>query len=179
MNCTLAGSLYLIKMIINSVVSRLSVQFITFDIKNFYLETPMDRYEYVRIKLSNMPQEFIDEYYLTTHTCDGWVYFEILRGCYGLTQAEKSTNDILRVRLKKTGYYKGTTTPGLWRQKWRPIIFGLMVDNFGIEYVGKRHAHHLLHTLHDHYTINTYWEGGNFAGVDLDWTYSDKHSQRK
>ena len=88
----------------------------------------MQRSEYVRIKLSNIPQEFIDEYDLTKHTCDGWVYFEILKGCYGLPQAGNLANDIIRVRLKKSGYYEVATTPGLWRHKWRPIIFGIIVD---------------------------------------------------
>ena len=51
--------------------------------------TPMDLPEYVRIKVSDIPQEFIDEYDLTNHTCNGWVYFEIAKGCYGLPQSGK------------------------------------------------------------------------------------------
>ena len=125
---TLSGSLELIKLITNRVVSRRNARFITFDIKQFYLETPMQSSEYARIKLSNISQEFIDEYDLTKHTCDGWVYFEILKGCYGLPQAGNLANDIIRVRLKKSGYYEVATTPGLWRHKWRPIIFGIIVD---------------------------------------------------
>ena len=111
--------------------------------------------EYARIKLSNILQELIDEYDLTTHTCNGWVYFEILKGCYGLLQARKLANDILCVLLNKAGYYDTTKTLGLWCHKWRPIIFGIIVDNFRIEYVRKRHAQQLLHNLHEHYTITT------------------------
>ena len=96
-----------------------------------------------------------------------------------MPQAVKLANDLLRTRIKKAGYYEAATTPGLWRHKWCPIIFGLIVDNFGIEYVGERHSQHLLHTLQEHYTITTYWEGKKFAGVDLDWKYSDTNSQRK
>ena len=61
----------------------------------------MERAEYVRIKISNILQEFIDEYELTRHTCNGWVYFEIFRGCYGLPQAGKSANDLLLISLNK------------------------------------------------------------------------------
>ena len=139
----------------------------------------MHRSEYARIKLSNTPHKFIDEYDLTTHTCDGWVNLEILKGCYGLPQARKLANDLLRVRMNKAGYYEAATTPGLWRHIWRLIIFGLIVDDSGIEYFGKRHTRHLLHTLQEHYTTTTDWEGGKFAGVDLNWTYSDKHSSVK
>ena len=35
----------------------------------------MEHAEYVHIKLSNIPQEFIDEYDITKNTCNGWVYF--------------------------------------------------------------------------------------------------------
>ena len=69
--------------------------------------------EYSRIKLSNIPQEFIDEYDLTAHNFDGWVYLDILRGCYRLPQAGKLANDIIRIRLNKYGYYEFSTTPGL------------------------------------------------------------------
>ena len=174
---TPTGSLEIIKLIINSGVSWHNARFVTFYVKNFYLEIPMDRSEYARIKLSNILQEFIDEYDPTTHPCNGWVYFKILRVWYGLPQADKLSNYILRILLKKSGYYEATTTPGLWRHKLHPIIFGLIVDNFGIEYVGKRHTQHLLHTLQEHYTITIDCEEKKFAGVDLDWKYADKHSQ--
>ena len=110
------------------------------------------------------------------HTCDVWVYFDILKRFCGLPQAEKLVYDIIRVCMNKSGYYEADTTPGLWCQKWCPIIFGIIVDNFGIEQVGERHSQHLLHILQEHYINTTYWEGGGFAGVDLYWTYVDKHS---
>ena len=53
---TKTASLDLIKLILNSVLSRKGAKFVTFDIKNFYLQTPLDRPEYVRIKLSDIPQ---------------------------------------------------------------------------------------------------------------------------
>ena len=44
----------------------------------------MDRPEYVRIKHLDIPQEFIEEYNLMQLFQNGWIYFEILRGSYGL-----------------------------------------------------------------------------------------------
>ena len=107
----------------------------------------MERSEYVRIKFSDIPQEFIEKYELSKAAQNGWIYFEILRGCYGLPQSFRLANDLLRTRLKKAGYYEAATTPGLWCHKLRPIKFVLLVDNFGIEYVDKEHALHLLKTL--------------------------------
>jgi hypothetical protein len=65
-NCgTKTCSLELTKLLINSVISTPNARFACFDIKNFYLGTPLDRPEYVRIKLANILQEFVDEYDLT------------------------------------------------------------------------------------------------------------------
>ena len=81
---TPTGSLELVKLMINSVLSRKGAKFCIFDAKNFYLDTPMDRPEYVRIKVKDIPREFMDEYNLEQQAHNGWVYFEIVRACYGL-----------------------------------------------------------------------------------------------
>ena len=132
--------------------------------------SPMDRSEYVRIKLSDIPQEFIDEYDLSEADQHGWIYFEILRRCYGLPKSGRLANDLLRTRLEKAEYYEAATTPGLWCHKWRSIQFVLLVDDFGIEYVGKEHALHILKTLENNYEITTDWEGTKFSGIDLSGT---------
>ena len=175
---TPTGSLDLVKLMINSVLSRRNARFACFDAKNFYLQTPMARSEYVRIKLSDIPQEVIDEYNLLPRVHNGWVYYEVVRGCYGLPQAGKLANDLLRKRLDKAGYYEAATTPGLWRHKWRPVQFVLIVDDFGVEYVGEQHAQHLLTVLRKDYEMTTDWTGSKFAGVDLEWNYAANHSER-
>ena len=71
----------------------------------------------MRIKLSDIPQEFIKEYNLTQSVQNGWIYFDILRGCYSLPQSGRLANNLLRTRLEKEGYYKADTTPGLWSHK--------------------------------------------------------------
>ena len=50
------GSLELVKLMINSVFSRPNAQFSAFDINNFYLDTPMENPECVRVKLEDIPQ---------------------------------------------------------------------------------------------------------------------------
>ena len=59
---TKTASLDLVKLVINSVLSRKDAKYVSFEISNFYIQTPLERPEYVRIKLSDIPQEFIDEY---------------------------------------------------------------------------------------------------------------------
>ena len=52
------------------------------------------------------------------------------------------------------------------------------MDDFGIEYFGKQHAQYLQKVMEDHYTLTMDWEGGKFAGVNLDWNYASNHIKR-
>ena len=69
------------------------------------------------------------------------------------------SNKLLEEHLNKEGYYQCPTTPGLWRHKWLPILFCLIVDDCSIEYVDKRHADHLRDILLEHYEITQDWSG--------------------
>jgi len=64
-----------------------------------------------------------------------------------LPQAGILANKLLWKRLKPHGYYERVNTPGLWRHATRPITFSLVVDDFGVKYVGKEHADHLISCL--------------------------------
>eukprot|EP00957_Ditylum_brightwellii_P086796 6604971-Ditylum_brightwellii.AAC.1 len=71
---------------------------------------------------------------------------EIRKGMYSLPQARKIANNLLRKRLKPHGYFE-TSTLGLWKHKSRPVMFTLVVDKFGMKYVGPPHLHHLISIL--------------------------------
>jgi hypothetical protein len=51
-----------IKLMFNSIISTTNAKFMTINIKDFYLMTPMDQYEYFRMKLELFTQDFINEY---------------------------------------------------------------------------------------------------------------------
>ena len=57
-------------------------------------------------------------------------------------------------------------------------MFVLIVDHFGIEYVGDHHLHHLRTVLTSHHTITEDLKGKQFSGIDLKWNYTKLHSQR-
>ena len=85
-----------VKLLLNSVISTKDARFMTIDIKDFYLNTPMKRYEYMRLKMSEIPQDFIEEYNLHDKvTTDGYIYLEIRCGMYGLPHAGKIAQDLL------------------------------------------------------------------------------------
>jgi hypothetical protein len=119
-------------LLVNSVLSKCNARLANMDLKNFYLNTPLDQPEYVLIKHANIPLEFIDKYKLNKIAHDSWIYFKMRRDMYGLPQAGILANKLLQDRLANCDYYKAATTPRLWRHKWRPVMFALIVDNFAI-----------------------------------------------
>ena len=132
----------------------------------------MDEYEYMKMPLKQFPEHTIKQYDLRKHTKNGYVYLEIRRAIYGLPQAGRLANQQLKKFLKPHGYYEVGHTPGVWRHKTRPISFTLVVDDFGINYVGEEHVQHLLSILQAHYpAVSTDWRGGLYIGITLKWNY--------
>ena len=163
------------KILFNSTISTPGAKFMGIDIKNFYLGTPMKEYEYIKIHLSKIPDEIIEKYELKSKADEeGFVYIEIRRGMYGLKQSGRIANEQLQAKLAKHGYYPTTTTSGLWKHKNRPIQFALVVDDFGVKYVGKEHAQHLIQALKETYQITIDWEGSVFCGMHLKWDYDKR-----
>ena len=172
---TPTGDLTLVKIHLNSVISTKNARYMTVDIKNFYLNTPMDRYEYVRLKLSDIPDKIVTQYELKDKAdSDGHVYIEVQKGMYGLPQAGILAQKLLEQRLNKHGYSQSAAVPSLWTHETRPISFTLVVDDFGIKYVGKEHVQHLLSILKEHYEISKDWSGSKFIGLTLEWDYPGK-----
>ena len=163
------------KILVNSTLSTPGAKWLGLDVKNYYLGTPMDNYEYMFIPLNQIPQEIIDHYNLHNIVHKGKVYIEIRRGMYGLPQAGILTETQLIHFLGKYGYSPAPHTPGLWRHQWRPITFCLVVDDFGIKYVGRKHADHLIQCLRNHYKkLDIDWAGKCFCGIHLNWDYINR-----
>jgi hypothetical protein len=136
-----------LKILINSTLSTADAAMMMMDTKNYYLGTPLPRFEYMKMLFSRFPEEIVDKYNLGALAVDGWVYIEIRKGMYGLKQAGLIANQLLQTRLAPFGYYQARHTPGLWLHKTRPIAFSLVVDDFAVKYVGKQHADHLRNAL--------------------------------
>lgn len=172
---TPTADLLLVKILLNSVISTPGARFMTADISNFYLNTPLKRYEYAKFKLTDIPEEIIEQYGLREKaTPDGHVYVEVRQGMYGLPQAGIIAQELLEKRLNEHGYYQSKLVHGLWKHKWRPIQFALVVDDFGVKYVGKEHAEHLMSVIGEHYKFKAEWDGDRFVGLTLDWDYEGR-----
>ncbi len=92
---------------------------------------------------------------------NGWIYFEIRQGCYGLPQAGILANTQLCGRLEAEGYHKAITTLGLWCHQWQQTQFCLMVNNFGVEYV----------------RLQDFMKGDKIVGIDIQWDFPSKQVQ--
>jgi hypothetical protein len=159
----------------NSTISTEGAIYMCLAVKNFYLGTPVDSFEYMRIPIKLIPHEIIDQYNLLPLVSDGHVYIEVQKGMYGLTQAGILASQLLERRLAIHGYHQTKFTPGLWRHVTSPIQFTLVVDDFGVQYVGAEHAKHLIAALETDYTVSKYWTGSLYCGITLNWDYTNKH----
>ena len=155
----------------NSVLSIDGAKYMCIDINNFYLGTLLNRFKYMRIPMSMFPENVIQQYQLQGKEKNGLVYIDIRKAIYGLPQAGALANKLLKKQLSPAGYYEVLHTPGLWRHASRPIAFTLVVDDFGVKYMGKKYAEHLVNALKGKYKISEDWTGSLYFGIDLEWDY--------
>ena len=57
---TTKADIITVKLLFNSVVSTPKAKFLGIDLKDFYLQTPMARFEYIMVQRKLLPQEVID-----------------------------------------------------------------------------------------------------------------------
>ena len=176
MDCgTPTADLLTVKLLLNSVISTPGAKFMTLDIKDFYLNTPMENPEFLRMKLDHFPQDVIDHYHLNEKVdANGTLYIRVAKGMYGLPQAGIIAQKLLEERLGDEGYTQSDKTPGFWKHSWRPISFSLVVDDFGVKYVGDEHAEHLLTVLREFYVVDKNDKGDKYCGITLDWDYKQR-----
>ncbi len=91
---------------------------------------------------------------------------------YGLPQAGIISQELLGDRLKLHGYSQSKTTPGLWKHNSRPIVFALVADNFGVKFVGKENAQHLLDTIQNFNKCLWDWDREQYCGLTIKWDYN-------
>ena len=165
-----------VKLLLNSTISTEGARFATCDIKDFYLNTPMKRFEYMKIHRRHIPQDIQQQYKMEAmFDKDGYAYFEIMKGMYGLKQAGLIAYNQLVKNLAPHGYHPVKHTTGLWSHKPTNTFFTLIIDDFGIKYQGKKNAQRLFDALRNYYTISVDWSGSQYCGLTLDWQYEKRY----
>ena len=131
-NC---ASLTTTKCLINSTVSNPLAKFMTLDIIIFYLNTPMEWYNYMKMSLDMIPEEIISQYQLYSLVSDGWIFMEIRKVTPGMKQDGRISNNCLLLHLAKFGYAPVARTHLLWKHATKKI--SLIVDDLGVKYISK------------------------------------------
>jgi hypothetical protein len=84
------------KILINSTLSTENAKMMMMDITKYYLGTPLPRYEYMRMLLSSIPEEIINNYNIRALAVDGWVNIKIRKGMYGVQEEGLLENQLLQ-----------------------------------------------------------------------------------
>ena len=92
----------------------------------------------------------------------------------GLPQAGIIAQQLLETRLATHGYHQSTTTPGLWQHNMHPICFTLVVNNFGVKYVNKANAEHLLNAIQKYYKFLSNRDAKRYCGLTFNWDYEGR-----
>ena len=77
---TSTSDLLTIKLLCSIEISTKDKEFITLDISDFYLNSPIGRYKYIRINITDLPGNIINEYkFKEKVTKEGYFYVEICK----------------------------------------------------------------------------------------------------
>jgi hypothetical protein len=93
------------------------------------------------------------------------------KGDVRIAASRNISTGIIGKMVEQTCYSQSKAVPGLWTHKTRPISFTLIINDFGVKYVGKEHAMHLISILKQHYKISEDWTGSKCIGVTFEWDY--------
>ena len=126
-----------VKILLQSVISD-DLNWMTLDIRDYYLNTPLFRPEYIPIQRKLIPSEINRRHKLEPFMHNNSVLFEVNKGTYGLPQAGFLAQQKLVELLAKHDYHQ-TDTPCLFRHTSNGTTFALVVDDFGVKLSGRPH----------------------------------------
>ena len=162
------------KILLNSAISdaRKGARFMSLDVKDHFLVTPMANPEHMRVRIKDIPpdiqhQHCIDKLVST----DGWVCAKIQKGMPGLKQAAILVHQHLKNSLEPYGYTLIPGTIGMWQHNKHPTKFCLCADDFGVKCYSKDNADHLCNSVSANFRCTVDKEGANCCGLSLSWNY--------
>ena len=84
---------------------------------------------------------------------------------WGLPQAGILANKLLKKHIAPHRYFECKQTPSLWKHTTRPIIFTLVVNDFGIKYEQQEDIDHLIACIKKKYELTIDWDGDLYCGI--------------
>ena len=148
-----------VKCLLNSIVSDDDADFMTVDVKDFYINTILPRPEFMWMPLRLIPIEYRPKLGMEFLAEDSRILLQVDKALYGLPQAGLLAQTELIAHLADHGFIQSPTTPCLFSHITDPSLrFVLWVDDFLIKYSRSRPeiADRLLTALAEKYPIKTH-----------------------
>jgi hypothetical protein len=137
------------------------------DIKIFALTAKLEYFKSMCMPLELFLIWIQEEYNLKVLAYNGYVHLEMQQAVWSLPQVGILANKCLQRKLAPFGYFEHISTPGLWYHKTWPILFTLVVDNFGVKYINQDDINHLIVSINKTYALTENWMGNLYCGICL------------
>jgi hypothetical protein len=165
-----------VKVAFNHLVSDENLDYCTLDLKDMYLQSKLDRPEFMRMPLAQIPMNLrvkLGMAHLPEHTMILW---QVDQALYGMPQAGMLAQRDLDGILRAGGFYTTPTTPCLYKHRTRTIIFTVWVDDFFVIYKrnDRTDVDYLMSVLSTKYEFKTDWTGSNYLGLHLEYDRSKR-----
>jgi len=106
------AALQTIKLHLNHVVSS-DLSYMTMDISDYYLGTPLDRLEYMLINRHDIPEDIQERYATAIHLVNDKAMVRVTKALYGIPQAGRLSQERLIPHLAQHGHTLCKNTPCL------------------------------------------------------------------
>jgi hypothetical protein len=160
------AAMEVVRTLYNSVLAD-QADIMAADIADYYLGTPLERPEYMRMSRKQVSPTIIAEYGYEDYFVDDMLYFQVNKGMYGLPQAGLLAQQALVAHLAEHEYTQSNIIPCLFRHATNGITFVLVVDDFGIKYTSVTGRDHLLATLRLKYKITVDMSNPTYLGMTV------------
>ena len=161
-----------VKLLLQFAISE-NMKVLTMDAKDYYLNTPLTRPEYLRIPLKFIADCVLDEHNLRPFIANSSVLFAVHRGMYGLPQAGFLAQPQLIQHLRTHGYHQ-TNPPCLFRHVTNDVTFALVVDDFLVKYPTTDSANHLQRTLALLHEMKVDWSASKYIGFSISFNNHER-----
>ena len=164
---TQVASLPCVNILFNSVVSD-DAFFGSVDLSDFYLGTDLNPPQFIKIFTHQFSSTVLSHLNLlpflkTNPSGKAYIVFRIDKTMYGLKEAGKLSNLRLVSLLSSFGFHE-TSTPCLFKHVSRPILFVLVVDDFGVKYTNRSDFDFLVSCLSTLYHAKAHPIASKFLG---------------
>ena len=149
-----------------------NTRYATLDLTDFYLMSRLEKPEWIKIPIKNIPRSLLEEHNLLQFIFDEHILCRVDGTMYGHPASGRLANADLVQHLAAHGYAQDDNVPCMFAHSKAPISFSLVVDDFGIKYTNDEDIADLVRVLKLKYQLRVDLTGSKYIGVRLDWDYT-------